>query len=65
MTPDQLLVEVASLIEAVCRPTYDRTSGDEQPITNQQFDVLADRFLMLCDKNRTQEESRERTSARV
>lgn len=65
MTPSRLIAELAALIEATCRPTYDRTSGDEQPITNEQWDLLSDRFLMLCDKNRTREESRERTIAGV
>lgn len=65
MTPSRLMEALAMIVEGTCYRVYDRTSGDEQPITNEQWDLLSDRFLMLCAKNRTQEESRERTIAGV
>ena len=55
MTPDQLLTEFVVLLETVCHPHYDRVSGACEPITAEQWDVLSDRFLQLCAKNRVRE----------
>ena len=55
MKPDELQIEFASLVEQVCYPLYDRESGNQEPISAEQWDILSDRFLKLCAKNKIKE----------
>jgi hypothetical protein len=55
VTPNQLLTEFVVLLETVCHPRYDRVSGACEPITPHQWDVLSERFLLLCAKTRPRE----------
>ena len=61
MTPNKLLQNVAVLIEEVATPQYDRDTGDEQPITAEQWDVLDERFRMIVLMNKPRSDGHERT----
>ena len=65
MTPNELLTEFVVLLEETCHPRYDRVSGACEPITPEQFDILSERFLLLCAKTRPREVANdERSSVR-
>ncbi|HWH59326.1 MAG TPA: hypothetical protein VN682_16980 [Terriglobales bacterium] len=55
MTGDQLIVELASIVETTCYPRFDRVTGDQQPITREEWDIVADKVLMLCARNKPKE----------
>lgn len=54
MTGEQLIVELVSIVEQTCYPRFDEHGGQE-PITAEQWDVVADKILKLCAKNRPRE----------
>lgn len=57
MTPNKLLQNVAVLIEEVATPQYDRDTGDEQPITAEQWNTLDERWRMIVLMNRPRPEA--------
>jgi hypothetical protein len=55
MTGDQLITELASIVETTCYPRFDRDTGVQEPITAEEWDIVADKVLMLCAKNKVRE----------
>lgn len=52
MTPSALIRNMAALIEEVVDAKYDRASGDQQPVTAQEWDILNERWHMLYVMNK-------------
>lgn len=52
MTADELLIELRVLIEQTCYPRWDRDAGTQPPISNDEWDVITDRVLLLAAKNK-------------
>jgi hypothetical protein len=52
MTPNQLMVQFAVLVEEVAPPRYDKRSGNDQPISVEEWDALNERWRMLYLLNR-------------
>jgi hypothetical protein len=57
VTGEMLLVELAHIVETTAYPRFNRESGVQEPISAQDWDVLRDKFLALCAKNRPREAS--------
>lgn len=57
MTGEQLIIELVSIVEQTCYPKFDRDHGTQDPITAEQFDIVSDRVLKLCAKNKIRETS--------
>lgn len=53
--PSQLLRAMGVLIEEVAHAGYDRRSGDEQPITREQWDELDVRWKAIVMMNKPRE----------
>ena len=65
MTGDQLIVELASIVETTCYPRFDRESGAQEPISNEEWDIVSDKVLRLCEKNKLRKVANDgRTSLR-
>lgn len=54
MTADELLIELRVLIETTCYPPWG-PSGRQPPITNDQWDTITDRVMLLAAKNKIRE----------
>lgn len=54
MTADELLIELRVLIETTCYPPWG-CDGRQEPITNDQWDTITDRILLLAEKNKIRE----------
>jgi hypothetical protein len=57
VTGEMLLVELAHIVETTAYPRFNRDSGVQEPVTPAQWDVLREKFLALCAKNRPREAS--------
>jgi hypothetical protein len=57
LTGDQLIIELAHIVETTAYPRFNRESGVQEPITPEQWDTISDRILALCAKNRPREVS--------
>jgi hypothetical protein len=55
MTGDMLIIELAHIVETTAYPRFNRDSGVQEPITPEQWDILSDKFLALCAKNKPRE----------
>ena len=51
MTPSALIRNMAALIEEVVDAKYDRATGDQSPISRQEWLILRERFEMLVVMN--------------
>jgi hypothetical protein len=59
VTPNELYIAMAMLIEEVAGPKYDRRLGTDQPIAQAQWDELDRRWRMIYLMNRSRETSDE------
>ena len=55
MKPDRFLTEVAMLIARTCYPLFDRETGNQDPISAEQWDQLSEQLNLLYIKNRPKE----------
>lgn len=51
MTGDELLIYLRVLIEETAYPPWDRATGNQPPLTNEQWDTILDRVLLLAQRN--------------
>lgn len=56
MTGDQLITELASIVETTCYPRFDQL-GNQEPISAEEWDLVADKVLMLCARNKPRTET--------
>ena len=64
MTADELLTELRVLIETSCYPRWDRDTATQPPITNEQWDTITDRVMLLAAKNKIRKVANDGTSLR-
>ena len=55
MTPNGLLRAWIALIEEISPPVYDRVSGDDQPITFEQWEEFNRRWQCMYAMNKRKE----------
>lgn len=52
MKPDEFLTEVAMLTARTCYPLYDRETGNQDPISAEQWDQISEGINLIYIKNR-------------
>jgi hypothetical protein len=56
MTADEFLIEIRVLVEQTCYPPFERGSGTQPPLTNEQWDTISDRVMLLAARNKVRSE---------
>lgn len=52
MTGDELIGEFATIVEQTCYPRFEPGTGAQAAITNEQWDMVIDRVMLLAVKNK-------------
>lgn len=52
MTGEKVIIELVSIVEQTCYPNFDRDYGTQEPVTAEQWDILSDKLMQFCAKNK-------------